>query len=351
MDFSYIDDWLDEPNPQEIADAGEGYRNIWVIGELEGQDLSPGTLEALGQARGLADQIGVYVFGVLLGTDVKAAAQDMLAYGADRGLFVADPLLAKDQPHRLTSALASLVLERRPEIVLLPASSRGNELAPCLAQRLGTGLMSHCTKLELDMAERLLLGTFPSCGGEMLQTDVCPHARPQMATLEPNFFPVPHRDPNPRGTAEQVAVGELETQPEIDWLHRVSDYTLPPTPLPQARIVVAAGRGVRDKKGFGLVQDLARALDGSVAGTRGAFDEGWITEEQIIGVGGMSIAPDLYVACGISGDVHHTYGLQDVGFMVAINNDASAPIMRLANMALLGDAQQILPALLKTLSA
>ena len=115
--------------------------------------------------------------------------------------------------------------------------------------------------------------------------------------------------------------------------------------------MVSAGRGVQDAEGFALAERLAEVLGGVVAGSRGAFDEGWIDEEQIVGIGGQEIAPDLYVACGVSGDVYHYFGLQDAKFVVAINPDENAPIMKLANMAVVADATLVIPALLEALAA
>jgi electron transfer flavoprotein alpha subunit len=137
----------------------------------------------------------------------------------------------------------------------------------------------------------------------------------------------------------------------LRWTNLDAATDLPPVPLAKARIVVSGGRGMGSPDGFSLVEQLARALGGVVAGSRGAYDEGWIAEEQIVGVGGQMIRPDLYVACGLAGDVYHYFGLQQAKFVVAINLDESAPIMKVANMALVGDARQVIPAMLDRLSA
>ncbi len=353
MDFSYLDDWTDEEPVAEIQVLAEGHRHIWVLADVEGGALHPAALEAMGQARELADQIGVYVFGLLLGDGVEALGEPLVHNGADRVLVVDWPELAQYQPGTFAQVVAILVEEHRPEILLLPATEMGSDLAPRLAQQLSTGLMSHCTKLEMDMSERLLLGTFPVLGGEMYHTVACPQARPQMATLQPGAFPPPYPDPYRSGDVQRVDVG-AETFAEtltgsLTWLCLDEPFDLPPTPLSKANVVVAAGRGMGDAGGFALVQQLAEALGGAVAGSRGAFDEGWIAEEQIVGVGGASIAPDLYVACGLSGDVYHTFGLQGTRFVVAINTDEKAPIMQKANLAVVGDAREVIPAMLEAL--
>jgi len=351
MDFSFLDDFAEEEAGPQIAEAGEGYRNILVVAELADAALCPSTLEAMGQARELADQIGVYVYGVLLGQGVEALGQELIAYGADLVLVGEDPALGQYQPETYTHALACLVEQYRPEIVLLSATTLGSDLAPRLAQRLNTGLISHCVKLGLDMSERLLLGTFPVLGGEMYHTATCPDARPQMVTLKPGYFRAPFQDTYRSGDVQQVDLHLGEAVGGLSWLDVNAEVDLPVVPLSRARVVVSAGRGLQDAEGFALAAQLAQALGGVVAGSRGAFDEGWVEQEQIVGIGGQEIAPDLYVACGISGDVYHYFGLQEAKFVVAINPDKDAPIMKLANMAVVGDAKQVIPALLQALAA
>lgn len=349
MDFSFLDDWADEEAGPEIEEGGEGYRNIWVLAETEGGAPLPASLAALGQARELADQIGVYVYGLLLGEGVESVGQELVAYGADKVLVGDAPAFADYQPEIYVKFLTCLVDQYRPEILLLAATSLGNDLAPRLAQRLNTGLISHCIRLDLDMAERLLLGTFPVLGGEMSHTVACPEARPQIATLQPGHFRVPYADDYRSGDVQQVDVELGDVSGRLTWLDLDAPVELPPVPLSKARVVVSAGRGMGDAEGFALVAELAETLGGVLAGSRGAFDEGWIDEDQIVGIGGESTAPDLYVACGLSGDIHHHFGLQDAKFVVAINPDEKAPIIKAANLAVIGDAKQVIPAMLRAL--
>jgi electron transfer flavoprotein alpha subunit len=351
MDFSYLDEWTKDEFAEEISEeVGENYRHVWLVSETAEGALLPATLEATGQARDLADQIGVYVYGVLLGRGLESLGQKLVACGADRILAVEDAALDEYQPEVYVKAIAGLVGRYRPEILLLPGTPLGNDLAPRLAQRLATGLISHCTRLSVDMSERLLLGEFPVLDGEMAHTFACPEARPQMATLQPGHFAVPYEDPFRSGAIDTVSVDLAGASGRLAWLDRDATVELPPVPLSRARTVVSAGRGMGDAAGFALVEQLARALDGVVAGSRGAFDEGWIDDQQMVGVGGESISPDLYVACGVSGDIYHYFGAQDAKFLVAINPDEKAPIMRLANVAIVGDAKRVIPGMLQALA-
>ena len=351
MDFSYLDDWTEEEAGPEIEEVGEGYRNIWVFAETTGGTLPAATLEVVGQARDLADQIGVYVYAVLLGESIEPLGQELIAFGADKVLAAEYPDLAEYQPEIYTHALACLVDHYRPEILLLPATPLGDDLAPRLAQRLNTGLTSHCIRLSLDMSERLLLGTFAVLGGEMYHTVACPDARPQIATLQPGQFRLPYEDTYRSGDVQTVDVDLADIEGRLIWGAFDASVDLPPKPLAKAKVVVSAGRGMADADGFALVEQLAEALGGVVAGSRGAFDEGWIAEDQVVGAGGQFVAPDLYVACGVSGDVYHYFGLQEAKFIVAINPDENAPICKLANMILVGDAKQVIPAMLAAFAA
>ncbi len=370
MDFDFFDDLLEEEAPA-VEEVGEGYRNIWVVVEPAATDgeLLPASLEALGQARELADMIGVYVYGLLLGAGstalttggLEVLGEKLFAYGADKVLVADHPALAEYLPGLYAHVLTDLVNDYRPEILLLAATPLGDDLAPRLAQRLDTGLISHCVQLGLDMSERLLLGTFEVMGGEVYHTVACPEARPQMATLQPGYFRLPYADEYRSGDVQVVDLALDDVSARLTWLDRDAELDLPPTPLKKAKVVVSAGRGMGDADGFKLVEQLAAALrpkgvpsgaegGGAVAGSRGAFDEGWIAEEQIVGVAGESVAPDLYVACGVSGDIYHYFGLQEAKFVVAINPDEEAPIMKVANMAVVGDAREIIPSMLEALA-
>ena len=351
MDFGYLDSWIEEQVGREVVDqVGTGYRNIWVVAETLDGALAPATVQTMGQARDMADQIGVYVFGLLLGEQAMPLAQELITYGADKVLAAGVRALNEYQPEAYTKALAGLVDQYRPEILLLAATALGNDLAPRLAQRLNTGLISHCVKVEIDMSERLLLGTFRVLGGDMFNTQACAEARPQMATLQPGYFRTPGQDAYRSGDVQEVEVDLSDVSGRLTWVNLDAAVDKPSLPLRKAKIVVSAGRGLGDAEGFAVAEQLAAALGGAVAGTRGALDEGWIAEEQVVGIGGETVAPDLYIACGLSGDIHHYFGIRSSKLVIAINADEQAPIMKLANYAVVGDARQILPAMLQALN-
>lgn len=345
MDFSYLETMLEE-ELGPVEEVGEGYRNVWVLAEVAEGRIAPHTLEVMGKARELSDSLGVYLYAVLLGHGVSDLAQGLIPYGADKVWVVDQPALEPYQPEIYCQALATLVEQKKPEILLLSASDLGNDLAPRLAQRLKTGLLSHCLDLAVDMAERLLVGTCPALGGRYFELYACPEARPQIATVEPGRFRAPYEDAYRSGEVEGVDLPLEGAAGRLTWEEMGAPFALPPEPLPKAKVIVAGGRGMGDADSFHLLEELAEALGGQVAGSRGAVDEGWIGEERQVGVVNPSVAPRLYLACGISGSVFHYFGMQDAEFLVAINADPQAPIFKVANVGVVGDAPAIVRELL-----
>jgi electron transfer flavoprotein alpha subunit len=343
MDLDFLESMMGE------VEEESPYRDIWVVAEKEGEALAPVVLEALGQARQLSDSLGVYVKAVFLGESPDELRQELVSNGADVVYVTDDPRLREYNTEVYSEVLGDLIEEGKPEIVLLGATSMGRDLAPRLAQRLGTALFTNCLSLEIDEMQRQLLATYPVYGGEYFQTSVCPEARPQMATVLPGAFrPLP-ADPSRTGEVETIAVDMdgLEIRSKV--LKVISEEVRPEVPLSKAKIVVSGGRGMEDAESFALVEELAEALGGQVGGSRGAVDEGWINEEKQVGLGGTQIAPNLYVACGIAGAIQHYAGILDSKFVVAINKDPNATIFQVADVGIVGDVHEVLPALIKEL--
>ncbi|MFQ6057546.1 MAG: electron transfer flavoprotein subunit alpha/FixB family protein [Anaerolineae bacterium] len=345
MDLDYLQALMGEVEEEEVA-----YRHVWVVAETR-DGVVPITLELLGAARELADMLGVYVQAALLGHGVQELAQPLIHHGADTVYLADDPALAPYRAEAYAQVLAQLVEERRPEILLLGATDLGNDLAPRLAQRLGTGLITGCTELAIDESQRLLLATYPTYQGRLMATAVCPDRRPQMATLRPGAFRPAFADEYREGTVEPVAVSIDETALRT----RVGDViaeTQREEPLRRARVVVAGGRELGGPEGFALLEELAKWLGGVVGASREAVDEGWVSADRAVGgVGGVTIQPDLYLACGISGGIQHYLGVRDARFIVAINQDPRAPIFRFADVGVVGDPHQVVQALIEALNA
>jgi electron transfer flavoprotein alpha subunit len=320
------------------------YRDIWVVAEIRGGALANITKEMLGRARELADLLGVHVATVLIGRGVSAPATESIAHGSDV-VYVADaPILADYRVEAFVKVLADLIQEKKPEIVLLGATARGRDLAPRLATRLKTGLISECVALDLDESERLLLGTRATHNGLMLATTVCPAAKPQIATVRPGCLRALAADRYRSGTTEQVALSVSES----DVISLIEPATVPVrhVPLIDANIIVAGGRGMGGAEGFKLLEQLADLLGGEVAASRSAVEFGWAPRERMVDVTGNAVHPDLYIAVGISGAFPHRMATRGTRCLVAINKDSKAPIMRRADYAIAGDWRTIVPELI-----
>ena len=345
MDLDYLQVLMGDIVEEEVT-----YRHVWVVAETRNGTLAPITLEILGVARQLADMLGVYVYAALLGYGVQELAQPLIHHGADTVYLANDPALTPYRAEAHAQVLAQLVEERKPEILLLGATDLGSDLAPRLAQRLSTGLVTDCTELAIDESERLLLATYPTYEGRLMVTAICPDRRPQMATLRPGAFRPAFADEVREGEVEPVAVqldeGALRTR-----VGDVISAARRESPLERARVIVAGGRGAGGPEGFALLEKLAEQLGGEIGASRGAVDEGWIGADRWVGgAGGAVVQPDLYLACGISGAIQHYLGIRGARFIVAINQDPRAPIFHFADVGVVGNLHQVVPALIEALS-
>lgn len=328
--------------PEAVKDLA-AYSGVWVwVEQFRGQSGGI-SLEMLGQGRKLADQRGVPLTACVLGHEVGHLAEEAISFGADRVFRVDDPTLAVYRTAPYARALIDLVREYRPEVFILGASSRGRDLAGSVASILYTGLTADCTGLEIDPETGLLLQTRPAFGGNIMATIVCPYHRPQMATMRQHVAEMPVADPSRRG---QVVAVETALE-ETDIATRVVDSILEKdtVSLADARIIVSGGGGVGGSEGFETIRQLADVLGGAVGASRSAVDKGWIPYAHQVGQTGRTVRPDLYIACGISGQIQHLAGMKTSRVIVAINKDSKAPIFNIADYGIVGDLFQVVPAL------
>ena len=334
---------LPAERPQEAVENLAAYSGVWVWVEQFNGRTGSISVEMLGQGRKLADQRKVALTACVLGHNVEHIAKEAISFGADRVFWVDDPSLAAYSPAPYASTLINLVREYKPEIFLLGASSRGRDLAGSVASILYTGLTADCTGLDIDPENGLLLQTRPAFGGNIMATIICPNHRPQMATVRHRVFEMPVADSRRQGqviaikaamSAEQITTHVVDSILEKDKVN-----------LADARIIVAGGRGVGGPAGFETIRKLADALGGAVGSSRSAVDAGWISYAHQVGQTGRTVRPDLYIACGISGQIQHLAGMKTSKVIVAINKNPDAPIFNVANYGIVGDLFQIVPAL------
>lgn len=328
----------------------EDYRNVWVFAEQRDGVLTRVARQLVGKARELADTLGAKAVAVLLGHSVDNLAQELIWYGADEVLVADHPLLEHYRTDAYTKAFASLVQEKKPEIVLFGATHIGRDLAPRVAQRLHTGLTADCTGLDIDESERLLLQTRPAFGGNIMATIACPRHRPQMATVRPGVMRALPEDKTRTGdiTRVEVDLAETDFMTKILEIIKEGKHTVD---LEEAKVIVTGGRGLGGPDGFKLIEQLAALLGGAVGASRAAVDAGWISHDHQVGQTGKTVHPELYIACGVSGAIQHQAGMKDAKYIIAINKDPSAPIFQIADFGVVGDLYKVIPALIKEIEA
>lgn len=337
MDMSDLAFLMGGDLPEESS--GPDWRGIWVVAEVQGEGVSRTTRQVLGKARELGDRLGARVEAVVLGSGVDAAAESLTKLGADVVHLVDDPALAAYAGDLWVEALAQLVGDKRPEILLLGFTAIGREVAPRLAQRLGTGLVADATELDIDESERLLVATRQSFGGRALAAVTCPKARPQMATVRPNAFREADFNPYGSGDVERASVSLDAGSVRVKV---VGTEPLPAeVPLERARVVVCVGEDAGGPEGVAAAKALAEALGGQLAGSRGACEAGLVDKALEVSGQGATIEPELYVGVGVPGSIDHTDAMRQSRTIVAIHANADAQLMELADYAVVGNPAAI----------
>lgn len=320
------------------------YKDVWVFAEQKDGEPAGVALELLGEGRKLAGQLGVKLAAVLLGENMEAAAKNLIAYGADEVYMVDHPSLKRFNDESYADIFVQLIEKYKPEIVLMGATTYGRSLAPRVASRLNTGLTADCTKLEIDMEKRLLLQTRPAFGGNLMATIICPDRRPQMSTVRPKVMKALEPDSSRNGEIikPDVVIPENVRVKVLDVVSTLCEKVS----LAEADIIVSGGRGMGDPKNFALIQELADVLGGAVGASRATVDAGWVDYSHQVGQTGKTVGPKIYFACGISGAVQHLAGMSSSDTIIAINKDPEAPIFKVADIGIVGDVLEVLPALI-----
>ncbi len=322
------------------------HSGVWVLAEHHQGRLHPVSLELLGRARGLAADLGQSVAALLLGKDINGLCDELIAGGADTVHLVEHDLLEDYLTLPQTKAAAQVIRQAKPEIMLIGATHQGRDLAPRLTRRLGLGLTADCTELTIDPEEKILWQTRPAFGGNVMATIASRYSRPQTASVRPGIMEALTPDSNRKGeiVRHQVALEPSELGAVIKQTIAAQAGA---ADLTKAKIIVAGGRGLGDAQGFELLQELADLLGGEVGGTRVAYEAGWIPYERQIGQTGVTVRPELYIACGLSGAIQHRAGILDSRYIVALNKDPGAPIFEVADFGLVGDYKALIPALIQ----
>jgi len=345
-----------EPEPVSEEEAEERalaaklaeYSGVWVFVEQSRGQVHPVSWELLGEARKLADDLGSKLGAIVLGHNVDDVVRQSGEFGADQAFVMDSQVLADYRTDPYAAGVIQLIEKHKPEIVLMGATTMGRDLAGAIATDLHTGLTADCTGLAIDPATRNLMQTRPAFGGNIMATIVTRKHRPQMATVRPGTFrEIPHNN-------ERTAVVERLPLPaqlpparvrQIQYERAVQrEHT-----IENANVIVCGGRGLGNKNNFRKLDDLAKLLGGDVGATRPVVYAGWAGHDVLIGQAGKHIKPKILFSFGISGAIQHTAGLGEADFIVAVNKNPQATMMRMADVAVVADAADWLNHLVKEL--
>lgn len=320
------------------------YRGVWVFAEQKKGIIQSVTHELLGEGRKLADSLDTELCAVLIGEGVEAQTRELIQRGADKVYLIEAAGLKDYLAEPYTEVMTDLINEYKPEIVLCGASSIGRSLIPRVAIKLKTGLTADCTGLEIDQERRLLLQTRPAFGGNIMADIICPDNRPQMATVRHKVMKEAQVDTSRTGEVIRKEPEGNALKSRTKLLDIVEDLSQKIN-IAEADIIVSGGRGIGKADNFKIVEDLAQVLGAAVGASRGAVDSDWIPYSHQVGQTGKTVCPKIYIACGISGQIQHLVGMQSADIIIAINKDPEAPIFTVADYGIVGDLNEVLPAL------
>lgn len=316
-------------------------KGVWIVAEQRDNALRKISFELASVARRLADELDEEVGAVLLGSGVEGLAQELAKYGVERVYLGEDQGLAVYTTDGYAQAVAKIVKEKEPAILLLGASSEGKDLSSRLAGKLATGLATDC--VEVKIVSGRMIATRPLYAGKSFgEIEIV--ANPQIASLRPNVFPAVE---NPKaGAVERFDPGLAGASLATKVLEVQKDATGRPD-LTEANVIVSGGRGMKGPEGYQILEELADVLGATVGASRAAVDAGWRPQKDQVGQTGKVVSPNLYVACGISGAIQHLAGMSSSKYICAINKDAEAPIFAKADYGIVDDLFKVVPELTK----
>jgi electron transfer flavoprotein alpha subunit len=307
---------------------------VWIetIKDDLGIKIADISLELIGKIRRMSDS---RVFGIIIGdNDVKSLYDEIFSYGVDTLYHVKDKYLVTYHPEAYSDAIADVANRINPAMILIGGTTRGREVAPRVAAILSTGLTADCTELEMD--GRKLLMTRPAFGGNIIATISC-DTFPQMATVRPGIFSIPEPEIGRKGTViyRQASCKCLK---DIISSHHIETVE---SDISKAKILISLGKGIK-KESIAIAESVALKIGGSVSCSRALVEKGWMPQNKQVGQSGRNVAPDIYIAFGISGSIQHKAGISSAKKIIAINSDPDAPIKDVCDEFIVGDANRIL---------
>jgi len=333
---------------EQKAPSISEYKGVAVFIEVNNGVAADVSWELMGKGRELADKLNVPVIGFLLGYKVASIAKEAIYHGCDVVYTMDDPLFQVYISKMYGNALTQLCNQVKPEIFLIGATPLGRDLSSIIATKLKTGLTADCTGLDINPEDRLLMMTRPTFGGNIMATILCRNHRPQMSTVRPKVMKMPKRDPGRQGEIRAVKYeGPAEVVPRI--IETIPFDTDGAVDITRSPVLVVLGKGACDTKYFPMLEEFANLLGGTIACSRPLVEAGLLPYLRQVGQTGKTVAPKLYIGIGVSGAVQHQVGMQGSERVIAINTDPHAPLVQIADYAIIGDYLKIVPELIKGL--
>lgn len=330
--------------------------SVFVYCEIEDGQVAEVSQELLTKGRSLANELNVKLEAIAVGHELDGAGKQIIPFGVDTLYLADDARLYPYQTLPHTSVVVNLFKEKKPQIALMGASSIGRDLGPRVSSALHSGLTADCTSLVIGehydkkqdkKYDELLYQIRPAFGGNIIATIINPDCRPQMATVREGVMKKEVLDPKYKGKVVNLDVAKYVN--DEDFVVEIIERHLEKSKVnvKGAPIIVAGGYGVGSKENFALLHELAEVLGGEVGASRAAVDSGYAEHDRQIGQTGVTVRPKLYIACGISGQIQHTAGMEESAQIIAINTDPDAPINAIADYVITGDVADVIPKMIK----
>ena len=320
-------------------------KGICIFAELTPEKTLAGvTLELVNKARELSQKLeGEEVSALLITgeTELEHIFDELSRAGADHIWLVQDPKLLQYSTDLYAKAACDVVAQKDPSIMLIGATTLGRDLAPRISSKLDTGLTADCTEIDINEKGQLA-STRPTFGGGLMATILCKKF-PQMASVRPKVMPKPAMNVEKKADVESIGVDFSNTLVRTELIEFIKNIQADTKMIEESEVIVAGGKGLRNAQNFKMLEELANLLGGSIGASRCAVDAGWCEHSVQVGQTGKTVSPQLYVAAGISGAIQHRAGMQTSKTIVAINKDPEAPILEIADFAVIGDLFNVLP--------
>ncbi|MGP6293705.1 electron transfer flavoprotein subunit alpha/FixB family protein [Caldiplasma sukawensis] len=328
----------------KVAEKPDEYKNVMIFLETRDGKIAKPALEMITAGSKLARDVNEKLIGVVMSDDVSSLSDEAGYYGCDIVIGLQSKALKEFRTLPYAAMFSDVIMEMKPNIVLVAATRNGRDMASRVAVRCRTGVAADCTEFEIDKKTRIMVGRKPSYGDSAFAEILCKDYRPQMATARPGTFIPPERDEKRKF---QKDIRNVKIPDEFLGKEIVEFKPKKEMDLSSAKVIVSGGLGLGKPSGFKLIDELAKELNGQVGATRPVVDLGWISRDHQIGQTGQTVRPDIYIAAGISGSPQHTMGMKKSGIIISINSDPDAEINQISDYIITADLYTAIPKLLE----